>query len=142
MPAMEEIDLRALLQTLWRRKMVVITTAVVIVSLVVLVVFQLKPRYTASANVMLETRQSKVVDIESVMSGISADMAVVLSEVEVIRSSSLIRRVVDKLNLLNDPEFNTELQKTPWYAEFLKPETYGRLEEFPIFPRSVRIRVI
>lgn len=120
----QELDLQQLLRTLWRRKMVIVSTVVLLTTLVTLVVLQLTPRYTATANVMLETRQNKVVDIESVMSGMSADMTTVLGEVEVISSTSLIRRVVSKLNLTQDPEFNTKLKKTPWYAAMFNLETY------------------
>ena len=123
-PGGEEIDLRALLLTLRRRKMVIVSTVVLAVVVAALTVLQLTPLYTASARIMLETRQSRVVDIESVISGISGDMAVVLSEVEVIRSSSLIGRVVEKLNLVQDPEFNGSLRKKPWYADYLSLATY------------------
>ena len=119
-----EIDLRDLLQTLWRRKMVIISTAALITVVAALVVLQLTPRYTASTQIMLETRQSKVVDFENVLSGISPEMATVLSEVEVIGSTSLISRVVDKLHLVQDPEFNGALKSPPWYADYLKLETY------------------
>lgn len=121
---MGELDLRDLLNTLWRRKMMIFSTVILITALTALTVLQITPRYTATTNVMLETRQNNVVDIESVMSGMSAEMATVLSEVEVIRSSSLIRRVVHKLNLIRDPEFNGELRKKPWYQEYLDLETY------------------
>lgn len=126
-----EIDLRDLLKTLWRRKMVVVSTVVLITVITALTVLQLTPRYTASAQIMLETRQSKVVDIESVLSGISPEMATVLSEVEVIGSTSLIRRVVEKLHLVQDPEFNGTLKEAPWYADYLKLETY--------FPRDLLV---
>jgi polysaccharide biosynthesis transport protein len=119
-----ELDLRELVLTLWRRKMVIISTMALITVLTALTVLQLTPRYTTTSNVMLETRQSNVVDMESVMSGMSSEMATVLSEVEVIKSSSLIRRVVKKLNLTQDPEFNGDLKSPPWYAQWLDLETY------------------
>ena len=119
-----ELDLQELLRTLWRRKMVIVSTVVLVTVLTALVVFQLTPRYTATANVMLETRQNKMADLESVMSGMSADMSTVLSEVEVLSSTSLIRRVVNKLNLTGDPEFNPNLVEAPWYTSLIDLETY------------------
>ncbi|WP_417781928.1 GumC family protein [Terasakiella pusilla] len=120
----DELDIQQLLRTLWRRRMIVISTTILLTALITLVTMQLTPRYTASANIMLETRQSNVVDIESVVSGMSAEMATVLSEVEVIRSRSLIHRVVDKLDLMNDPEFNLELAPKSWYKSLFDLETY------------------
>lgn len=119
-----EFDLRELLQTLWRRKMVIISTAVLITAVAILTVLQITPQYTASTKIMLETRQSNVVDIESVLSGMSPEMATVLSEVEVIRSTSLINRVVDKLRLVQDPEFNGSLKAPLWYEGYLDLETF------------------
>lgn len=120
----DEIDLAQLLRTLWRRKALILSTAVLLTVLAALVIFQITPRYTAAAQVMLETRRSQVTDIESVISGITPEMATLLGEVEVIQSASLVGRVVDKLNLTTDPEFNGSLRPEPWYAEWLKLETY------------------
>jgi len=120
----DDVDVQELLRTLWRRRMVIISTTFLLTALIALVTLQLQPRYTATANVMLETRQSNVVDIESVVSGMSAEMATVLSEVEVIRSTSLIRRVVEKLNLVRDPEFNGALVEESWLSSLLNLETY------------------
>lgn len=119
-----EIDLRDLLRVLWRRKMVIVSTMILITVITALVVLQITPRYSATAQIMLETRQAKVTNIENVISGISPEMATVLSEVEVIASTSLIGRVVDKLRLTQDPEFNGALRAKPWYADLLKLETY------------------
>ncbi|AUG54551.1 protein tyrosine kinase [Thalassospira marina] len=120
----DEIDLQELLRTLWRRKSVIFSIVVLLTVLVTLVVFQIAPKYTAATNVIIDGRKNQVVDIESVMSGVSSEMGALLSEVEVIKSSSLIRRVVTDLNLEKDPEFNAELREVPWYKTLLKPETY------------------
>lgn len=120
----DEIDIQEILRTLWRRRMVILSTIFLVTSLVTLFTLQLTPRYTAIANVMLETRQAKVMDIDSVISGMNPEMATVLSEVEVIRSTSLIRRVVQKLNLVNDPEFNPTLREESLIRKILNLETY------------------
>jgi len=64
-----EIDLRQVLLTLWRRKWVIFGSVMLITTLATLTVFQMTPKYTASAKVMLDTRRNQVVDIESVLSG-------------------------------------------------------------------------
>lgn len=122
--AVDRQDLRKLLMTLWRQRKIIASTMGLIVGLTVLTVFQVTPKYTATSQVMLETRQSQVVDIESVVSGMSADMATLMSEVEVIRSSSLIGRVIQKLNLLENPDFNPDILATPWYVAMFDLETY------------------
>ncbi|WP_417796297.1 GumC family protein [Terasakiella pusilla] len=120
----DEIDVQEILRTLWRRRMVIVSTIFLVTALVTLFTLQLTPRFTATSNVMLETRQAKVMDIESVVSGMTPEAATVLSEVEVIRSTSLIRRVVEKLNLVNDPEFNPTLREASWLSRVVNLETY------------------
>ncbi len=105
-----EVDLRQILLTLWRRKGLIIGCAFLITTLTTLVAFQLTPKYTASAKVMLDTRKNQVADIGSVLSGLSADTATVLSEIEILNSRSLMERLVKQLGLIDDPEFNGELR--------------------------------
>ena len=118
----DKTDLQELLRMLWRRKSVIFSVVAILTTLATLVVFQVTPKYTATTNVIIDGRKNNVVDIESVMSGVSAEMGALLSQVEVIRSTSLIRRVVDKLDLENDPEFNHEIAKKSWLANALSPK--------------------
>lgn len=104
------IDLRALALTLWRGKIWVLSAAFLAMVLAAIYGFLIAtPIYRASAVVILETRQEQIVDLQNVMSGLSGDAMVVNSEVEVMRSRSLLGRVVKDLNLTQDPEFNGAL---------------------------------
>jgi exopolysaccharide transport family protein len=107
----DAIELRELLRQLWRRKSVIASTILVITAIATLVVVQLTPLYTASSEVVIETRESRVVDIESVLSGLGGDASVVESEIEVITSTSVMEAVVKDLQLVKDPEFNPKLRE-------------------------------
>jgi len=107
-----EFDLMALVAMLRRRLNVIVGIVVTITLLVMLVVFQMTPQYTATTQLLLNNQNQKVVDIEAVMSGLPADSATVDSQVQVILSRSVAQRVIEKLNLLNDPEFNPEAGRT------------------------------
>jgi len=124
----KDIEIRQILLTLWRRRIFILAMTGLVTIIAILVVAQIKPRYTASTQAMIESRQNKVTDIESVVSGLSPDMAAVLSEVEVIRSRSLLERLVFKLALHRDPEFNADLKKEPAWRAYFKPETYIPLD--------------
>jgi succinoglycan biosynthesis transport protein ExoP len=76
-----------------------------------LITLQATPKYTAIANVMLDTRKEKVTNAEAVLSGLPADSASVDTEVEVLKSRQLAERVVKALNLEQDAEFNRKLAK-------------------------------
>lgn len=104
-------DLTQLIATFRRRSRVFVAVAVIILAAVVLVTFQQTPRYTATANVMIDTRKRDVTDIQEVLSGLPADSSVVDTEVEILKSRSLAERVVNALELDRDPEFNGALRK-------------------------------
>ncbi|MCR9242058.1 MAG: polysaccharide biosynthesis tyrosine autokinase [Rhodobiaceae bacterium] len=112
------IDLRQVMLTL-RRNMRLISAIVASITLIALVItLQLTPLYTATAKVLIDTRQSNVVDVEAVLSGLSADSSTVDSQVEIIRSQALAFRVIETLDLLSDPEFNGTLREKSWLASF------------------------
>ena len=109
-PASEDlIDLRELISTVRRRFWSLFATGLLTFLAVVLFTLQATPKYTATADVVLNVRQSQVVDIEAVLSGAPPDSATVDTEVEVLRSRSLAETVVDELNLIAVPEFNASL---------------------------------
>ena len=64
-----EADLRDLFRKLWRRKMILIGTVFVILTATTIILNQLTPRYTSVAQVMIDLRQNKLVDIQAVLSG-------------------------------------------------------------------------
>lgn len=70
-----------------------------------------KPQYTASARLVMQQRESQVVNLDTVLSGASNDSAALNTELEFIRSRELIERVVDDLDLVLDPEFNVTLRE-------------------------------
>ncbi|MDC0660353.1 polysaccharide biosynthesis tyrosine autokinase [Leisingera sp. SS27] len=113
-PEDDVIDLGHLLATLWRGKWTIFASAAAAVFLGGFYAFVAAvPLYTSGAVVMLETQQQSVVDLQSVVSGLSGDVTEVNSELEVLRSRGLMGKVVDKLDLVSDPEFNAALQPVP-----------------------------
>lgn len=106
-----EIDLASLLNTLWRGKWFIGLCAAVAIVLGGYYAFAVAvPTYTSTAVVKLETQQANIVDLESVMGGFGGNFMEVNSEVEVLRSRSLMGKVVDRLDLTLDPEFNAALR--------------------------------
>ncbi len=113
-PADDEIDLGALFGTLWRGKLWIALCGLIALVAGGYYAYGLAtPVYTTTASVALESRQEQIVDIESVMSGLSGDQVTINTEVEVLRSRRLIGKVVDDLNLVADPEFNATLREVP-----------------------------
>ncbi|MFL5238734.1 MAG: AAA family ATPase [Rhizomicrobium sp.] len=77
-------------------------------SLVLVVVYLVlaKPMYTANARIMMDTRQTQVLDKDSGTNSALIDPGFVDSQVEIINSDDLILSVVRRLHLTDDPEFN------------------------------------
>lgn len=106
-----ELDLMALYRTLRKRLGLIVSVTLGLTALVMVVVLQQTPLYTAETQVLLDRQKMQVTDMEAVMSGMPADSATVDSEVEILRSRALAARVVDRLNLMQDPEFNGKLRE-------------------------------
>jgi capsular exopolysaccharide synthesis family protein len=87
----------------WRAKLVVASAlAAILIAGVLLAV--LPNRYKATTIVLVDPRQPRVTNNE-VISGIGSDAAAVESQVELIESSALAKKVIDRLKLAEDPEF-------------------------------------
>ncbi|SEW42080.1 capsular exopolysaccharide family [Cognatiyoonia koreensis] len=120
----EILDLGELLAALWRGKWTIAFVTIIAISIAAYYVFSLAtPLYRATTVVILETNQDQIVDLQSVVGGISGDTTEVNSEVEVLRARDLMGKVVDRLDLVNDPEFNKALQPE---TVFERAETYVR----------------
>ncbi|WP_128924013.1 AAA family ATPase [Bradyrhizobium guangxiense] len=75
-------------------------------ALVIVYLVLAQPMYTANARIMMDTRQTQVLDKDSNTSSALIDTGYVDSQVEVINSDDLILSVVRRLKLTEDPEFN------------------------------------
>lgn len=64
-----------------------------------------KPQYTTTASLFVDPRTRKVVSEEVVQGGFGSDLALVESQVSIITSDAVLKRVVDKLDLAKDPEY-------------------------------------
>ena len=70
--------------------------------------------YSATAVMMLDQRKNAVADVNAVLSGLPTDTASLQNQIQVLTSRQLASRVVDKLKLDRDPEFNTQIATGFW----------------------------
>ena len=116
--------LREYFRLLNRRKGVVAGVFLLVLVCVCLHLFQVTPLYTAKAQLTLDLRKTRVTNIEEVVSGLSSESSVIGTEMDILQSSSLVGRVVDKLRLTDGRIFWTrakcgdeELDKNCFYSE-------------------------
>jgi len=101
-----QISLADLLMVLKRRKWWLIWTVGIISLLGVVAATTMTPLYTATTSVMVDPREEKVVDVESIMTGFPADAGTLESEIQVLKSDALAKRVIAQTGLADTAEFN------------------------------------
>src|SRR5215469_381139 len=100
-------DLFALFTLLWRRKTLIIASALITAAAAVIAGKSLTPKYTAVAELYIDPRELQLVDRELTpravdVSGLSM---VVESQARLITSNSVLLQVIKNTDLESDPEF-------------------------------------
>jgi capsular exopolysaccharide synthesis family protein len=101
-----EIDLRQYWRVVTRYKWGILGLAFAITVLATLIVFTVKPVYRASATLLIEQNQAKVVTIQEVYDMDSGNKEYLQTQFEVIKSRDLAARVVRQLKLDESPELS------------------------------------
>ena len=141
-PAVDDrLDFLELLEVLWRKKWSILFWVVLFMVLGGYYAFKMTtPRYTATTVIALENSDATIVAFESVAPELSADYWSIQTEVEVLQSRNLLGKVVDKLALIADPEFNPHLKDPnaePGLVSKVLIEVLGPVEPAPPPPAEV-----
>ena len=112
-----KIFLIDILAAIHRNRTLALTVASLAALSVLAVTFFITPLYKSVASVMLDTRREQVVDMQAVLSNLPSDTFVVDSEVQVLQSPALARKVIDRLHLDRDPEFNAQLRPQTFLSQ-------------------------
>jgi capsular exopolysaccharide synthesis family protein len=140
LPHLSDIDLSGLGRTVWRWRAMVIWTTLALTALSVVIVQHLTPLYTATGQVLVGVEQVKVNNVQDAANGVDTQAERVATQAErvateigVIRARDMAQRVIDKLGLDNEPEFNPAL-RSPNPIE-------GWLERQSIIPQGWLIKI-
>src|SRR2546430_3125774 len=101
------VDLRELVQIVKRRRTSILWTAAIPVVLALAYSFLTTPLYTASTQILIDPRDRRIINNEVNPEALAADggVAVVESQLLVITSDMVLRRVITREHLDVDPEF-------------------------------------
>ncbi|ADM09437.1 hypothetical protein PB2503_06857 [Parvularcula bermudensis HTCC2503] len=102
------IDIQALFLMARRRALLFLVVAAIVLAAVAALYTAMEPKYTASARILVDTREQRVVTEDLVVQDDRVDTYSVDTEARVLSSRSLARRVVEKLDLANNPDFLTK----------------------------------
>jgi polysaccharide biosynthesis transport protein len=112
----DAVDLVRLVRKHWQLFRAVV---LVVVGAALLAALILPSVYSTSAVVMLEPRKNNVTDQSSVLSETPTDPASIQNQIQLLTSRDLAARVVDELNLADDPEFagsSFSLNPLHWFS--------------------------
>lgn len=97
-----DIDLRRVLALLQRQSRLIILTVIATVTLAGIVAFALPPSYSSTALVLVDPSRKNLLDPDLQMSVSSSDSARIDSEVEILRSDSVLLKVIEAEELATD----------------------------------------
>ncbi|RWK62937.1 GumC family protein [Mesorhizobium sp.] len=89
-------------------KLLIVTMTILGATLGVAIALSTPKKYDATAELIVDPRDLKLTDRDLTQSVVASDatLAIVENQVRVLTSGTVLNKVVDKLNLVNDPEFN------------------------------------
>ncbi|MCF2869455.1 Wzz/FepE/Etk N-terminal domain-containing protein [Octadecabacter sp. G9-8] len=113
----DEIDLGHLVRTVWRGKWLIALALVLFGVLGFLYATKIAERvYVASATVSIENNPSQATNLEALVGGLSSEQPSLNTEIYLIKSRQLLRRLVVAEDLIGDPEFNPLLAEVSPYS--------------------------
>jgi len=101
----EVIDLSAYLNVIKRNKWSILSFSLIVTLLTILLTLTLTKRYTATATLLIEAEQSKAVSFDEVYGLDSSKKEYYLTQFEVMKSDSIAREVITKLDLKAHADF-------------------------------------
>lgn len=122
----DTVDVRAIVHVVWRGRWTILAIAAIFAVIALLVVSRAEPVYRASATVMFGIERANVTNLQELLTITDFDESELENQIQVLRSKSLITRVVEDLGLQDDPEFNPALEPIK-AGDFEVPEETGAL---------------
>jgi capsular exopolysaccharide synthesis family protein len=108
----EQFDLRRYWSVIRRRLWGILGLAVSVSVLTFLILLSKTPIYRATASMIVEPKEQKVVSVEELYGVDTKSIAYYYTQVEVLKSRAIARKVIEALNLASHPEFAGKPQVT------------------------------
>ena len=110
------LDIVEYWRALSKRRWSILGLTVLVAVLATLVVSNMRPQFRSSATLLIEQGKNKVVSIEEVYSQGMIQREYYQTQVEILKSEELARKVVQKLKLTTHPEYDPRQVEPGWFA--------------------------
>lgn len=107
----DEIDLRHYWNVVNKHKWGILSFSLLMALIALLVAYTLTPIYRATATLLIESKEAKVVSIEEVYGLGGNSREYLQTQYQVLKSRALVERVVTELDLVNHPAFDPRQQQ-------------------------------
>ncbi len=120
-------DLREGIGFLWRQWLFITSIVGTVLFVGAIYLSTETPRYTASAQILLEPQQEKASKDDAILTEVNLDYPIIESQLAIIKSTVFLQRVAEKQGLVTDPEFGSPPPAAP-----PAPTLFGRLRSFVV----------
>lgn len=108
-PMEDVIDLKSLVELLRRQIRLIGLTVLIVLGVALAYLVTVTPTFTAQTLILFDPAQKNLLDAEQVSSSAQSDNARIESEVEILRAPSTALALIDRANLIADPEFGPSI---------------------------------
>ena len=115
----DALDIVEYWRAIAKRRWSILGLTILVAILAALVVSTMRPEYRGTTTLLIEQGKSKVVSIEEVYSQGLIQREYYQTQVEILKSDELARKVVQKLNLASHPDYDIRRGDPGWLARFL-----------------------
>ena len=109
----DEINVLALINNILRHKWSIATSVFLVAILATIFAYNIPPTYKASNTLLIEQKSNNLLSIEQIYGVESTSNEYLLTQFELLRSRSLVERVVRDLNLTTHKEFDPRQAEKP-----------------------------
>jgi succinoglycan biosynthesis transport protein ExoP len=119
MAVQQQNHLRDYLRVFQKRRWTVISAFVILVTLVAVMTFTAEPVYRSTVQILIERENPNVVSIQEVMAIDATATDFYQTQYEILKSETLARRVMDRMNLWRHPEIAGPADAAPNEQELI-----------------------
>jgi capsular exopolysaccharide synthesis family protein len=115
----ETLDIVEYWRAIAKRRWSILGLTLLVAVLATLVAFTIRPTYRGTATLLIEQGKSKVVSIEEVYNQGFIQREYFQTQVEILKSDELARKVIRKLKLTTHPDFDPRQSEPGFLAKYL-----------------------